>query len=225
MRGRGVSLWADDAAARLGYFRVIRPPRNDLLLAFALAVPSVVQVLVWPLVSPPVLGVGLALLVTLPIAWRRVHPALAPVIGTLPWYVPTDGYVVVGFVAAFVLFYSLGAHVPGQRRVLAIAAYGVALSLFGSWINNEVAGEYMAAVVAVVLPTLAGRIIRREREQTLQLEALAAELRQHEREPRSRPCAPRAGQARAARPRAGRGARVRIGARLPRRRFPRIAVG
>ena len=29
---------------------------------------------------------------------NRSMPALAPVIGTLPWLVPTDGYVVVGFV-------------------------------------------------------------------------------------------------------------------------------
>jgi signal transduction histidine kinase len=136
----------------------------------------VVQVLVWPLVSPAALGIVIALVTTLPVAWRRTHPALAPVIGTLPWLVPTDGYVVVGFVAAFLLFYSLGAHVAGQRRVIAIAGYGVAVSLLGSWLNNEVAGEYMGAVIAVVLPALAGRVTRHEREQRHELERLTAEL-------------------------------------------------
>lgn len=143
--------------------------------------PSVVQVLVWPVLEPRAAGVALALLTTLPIAWRRPYPRAAAIVGILPWYVPTDGYVVVGFVAAFLLFYSLGAFVPEQRRVLPVAAYGVMVSLLGSWINDEVAGEYMAAVIAVVLPTLAGRVVRHERAQTRRLEELTAEL-EHERE-------------------------------------------
>ena len=90
--------------------------RNDLLLALALAALSVAQVLVWPIAWRP-LGVAIALVSTLPIAWRVTHPAAAAVVGTLPWCVPTDGYVFVGFVAAFVLFYSLGAYVGDLRRV------------------------------------------------------------------------------------------------------------
>src|SRR3954447_18652822 len=152
-------------------FLLIR--RNDLILAATLAALSVAQVLIWPIASRP-LGVAIALVSTLPIAWRVSHPALAPVIGTLPWCIPTDGHVFGGFVAAFVLFYSLGAHVGDVRRVVAITAYAVVFSVLGSWLNHEVAGEYMGAVTAVVLPTVAGRVVRHQR-------ALTAELA-HERE-------------------------------------------
>ena len=126
------------------------------------------QVLIWPIAWRP-LGVAIALVSTLPIAWRRSHPAVAAVVGTLPWCVPTDGYVFVGFVAAFVLFYSLGAHVGDVRRVIAITAYAVALSILGSWLNHEVAGEYMGAVTAVVLPAVAGRVVRSQRSLTAEL--------------------------------------------------------
>jgi signal transduction histidine kinase len=151
------------------------PPirRNDLILAVSLAALSVAQVLIWPIAWRP-LGVAIALVSTLPIAWRVGHPALAPVVGTLPWLIPTDGYVFTGFVAAFVLFYSLGAHVGDTRRVIAITAWCTAVSVFGSWLNHEVAGEYMGAVTAVVLPAVAGRVVRSQR-------ALTAELA-HERE-------------------------------------------
>jgi signal transduction histidine kinase len=142
--------------------------RNDLILALSLAALSVAQVLIWPIAWRP-LGVAIALVSTLPIAWRVSHPAAAAVIGTVPWVVPTDGYVVVGFVAAFVLFYSLGAHVADLRRVAAITAWAVAVSVLGSWFNHEVAGEYMGAVTAVVLPTVAGRVVRRQRELTAEL--------------------------------------------------------
>jgi signal transduction histidine kinase len=129
---------------------------------------SVAQVLVWPIAWRP-LGVAIALVSTLPIAWRVRHPALTPVIGTLPWVIPTDGYVFTGFVAAFVLFYSLGAHVPSLRRVVAITAWAAALSVLGSWLNHEVAGEYMGAVTAVVLPAVAGRVVRSQRTLTAEL--------------------------------------------------------
>ena len=147
-------------------FPLIR--RNDLILALTLAALSVAQVLIWPIAWRP-LGVAIALVSTLPIAWRVSHPAAAAVVGTLPWCVPTDGYVFVGFVAAFVLFYSLGAYVGDLRRVIAITAYAVALSILGSWLNHEVAGEYMGAVTAVVLPAVAGRVVRRQRELTREL--------------------------------------------------------
>ena len=142
--------------------------------------PSVVQVLVWPLAPRP-LGVAIALVSTLPIAWRLTHPAAAAVVGTLPWCIPTDGYVVVGFIAAFVLFYSLGAHVADLRVVVAVTVFGVALSVLGSWLNHEVPGEYMGAVTAFVLPALVGPRRAPPAPADEQLEQLTAEL-EHERE-------------------------------------------
>jgi signal transduction histidine kinase len=168
-----LSLQDDDGARARGYRRPISRRRADLLLAVALAVPSVAQVLVWPIFDPPVVGVAIALASTLPIALRRTHPALAAFLGVLPWFVPTDGYVVLGYVAAFVLFYSLAAY---GRHVVLVAAFGVAVAVLNSWLNHEVPGEYAGAVTAVVLPALAGRLVRHQRAQTERLRKLSAEL-------------------------------------------------
>jgi signal transduction histidine kinase len=134
-----------------------------------------------PIAEPRALAIAIALGVTLPIALRRTRPILAAFLGTLPWFIPTDGYVIVGYVAVFVLFYSVAAYVPSFARVALIATYTVAVGLFGAWRNDEHTGEYVGAVTAVLLPVLAGRLVRHHRRQTQQLEQLTAEL-EHERE-------------------------------------------
>ena len=58
---------------------------------------------------------------------------VAAFLGTLPWFVPTDGYVAVGYVAVFVLFYSAAAYATSLPKVIALSAYAVALGLFGAW--------------------------------------------------------------------------------------------
>jgi signal transduction histidine kinase len=147
----------------------------DLLLALALAVPSVVQAVVWPVAAMPV-SILIALCSTLPIAWRRSHPVAATLIGTAVWLIPTDGYIVTGYIAAFILYYSLAAHVEDREPVVAVTAFGVGISLAGSWINDEVAGEYFGAVSAVLLPAVVGRVVRHQRAQTAHLRELTAEL-------------------------------------------------
>jgi signal transduction histidine kinase len=147
----------------------------DLLLALALAVPSVVQAVAWPIAAVP-LGVAIALGSTLPIALRRTRPVLAVVLGTVWWFIPTDGFLVLGYVAAFVLFYSLAAHADAIGRVVALTAYGVGISILNSYLNHVVPGEYFGAVSAVLLPAVAGRVVRVQRHQTQRLHALAAEL-------------------------------------------------
>ncbi|WP_051323697.1 sensor histidine kinase [Candidatus Solirubrobacter pratensis] len=149
--------------------------RADVLLALLLAVPSVVQAVVWPIAAMPV-SVLIALCSTLPIAWRRTHPIVATLIGTAVWFIPTDGYIVTGYIAAFILYYSLAAHVEDVEPVAAVTAFGVAVSITGSWINGEVAGEYFGAVSAVLLPAVAGRVVRRQRAQTSLLRKLTGEL-------------------------------------------------
>ena len=134
------------------------------------------MVFVRPIVEPLGLSIAIALGVTLPIALRRTRPLLAAFLGTLPWFIETDGYVIVGYVAVFVLFYSAAAYVPSLTRVALIAAYTIALGLFGAWRAGEHTGEYVGAVTAVVLPVLAGRLVRHHRAQTHQLQQLTAEL-------------------------------------------------
>src|SRR5262245_56681241 len=143
---------ADDALLRVGYGRAVTDRRADALLAAALAVPAVVQMLVEPITS---LGVALAiaLLTTVPVAWRRSYPVQAAFVGLAPGLVPTNAsYVIVGYVAIFILLYSAAAYEPDRRPVVAVAAFGVTVALIGSALNDEVLGEYVGAVAAVVFP-------------------------------------------------------------------------
>ena len=88
---------------------------------------------------------AIALWTTLPIAWRRRRPIAAAFAVTLPAFYPTDGYVVFGYVAYFVAFYSAAAYADDRRAVLAVVAFGLVASVAASWLNHEVAGEYFGA--------------------------------------------------------------------------------
>ena len=153
-----------------------RPPRTDLLLALGLAALCLLQVtVVYPIASPGV-GVLVALATTLPVAWRRTHPVAATVAASLAWVIPTDGYLFLGYVVAFLLYYSLAAYVGPSRTVIAVAALGVVLSIVSAAARSDVTGEYFGARPAVVLPTAVGRVVRRLREQTEQLAELTVHL-------------------------------------------------
>src|SRR3954452_7591685 len=151
----------------------VRP--GDALIAAALAIPSVVQVLVAP-IAPRAVGVLIALLSTVPIAFRRRHAALAAVVGSATWWMETDGYIVMGYVAAALLFYSLGAHEADRSRVLAVVGFAVATGLIGTLRSHPVAYEFVAAVSIVIGPTLVGRIVRRQHEQADRLRELTWHL-------------------------------------------------
>lgn len=151
-----------------------------------------------------------ALAIPLPLAWRRVHPVGTALAISLAWLIPTDGYLFLGYLVAFLAFYSLAAHVGPARTVLAVAAVGVAAGVASNAIRGDVAGEYFGALPAVVLATITGRVVRRLREQAERLAELTVHL-EHERgraeqaavagaRPRPRACAhpaahdPRLGQ-------------------------------
>jgi signal transduction histidine kinase len=153
----------------------LRPPRrDDAIIALALAIPSVVQMLVAPIAVRP-LGVLIALLTTLPIAYRRAQPALATVVGSLPWWIPTDGYVIVGYVAAALLYYGLGAWEADTRRVVGVCAFGLLSGAVGTTLSSPVVYEYVGALAIVVGPALAGRVARRQQEQGERLRVLTAD--------------------------------------------------
>src|SRR4051794_39274037 len=118
---------------------------QDALLAATLALLSLVQVLVDPIASRPV-GVLIALVSTVPIAFRHTHPIEAALAGSLAWVIPADGYVMLGYVAAFVLYYSVAANVASARRVALVVGAGLALSVVGSIVQGAVLGEYFGAL-------------------------------------------------------------------------------
>jgi signal transduction histidine kinase len=164
------------APASVTLAAVPRPPRTDLLLALGLAALCLLQVtVVYPIASTGV-GVLVALATTLPVAWRRTNPVAATVAASLAWVIPTDGYLFVGYVVAFLLYYSLAAYIGPARTVVAVAAVGVVLSVLSAAIRDDVVGEYFGALPAVVLPTITGRVVRRLREDADRLAELTVHL-------------------------------------------------
>jgi signal transduction histidine kinase len=164
------------APASVTLAAVPRPPRTDLLLALGLAALCLLQVtVVYPIASTGV-GVLVAFATTLPVAWRRTNPVAATVAASLAWVIPTDGYLFVGYVVAFLLYYSLAAYIGPARTVVAVAAVGVVLSVLSAAIRDDVVGEYFGALPAVVLPTITGRVVRRLREDADRLAELTVHL-------------------------------------------------
>ncbi len=141
------------------------PRRTDAVVAALLAAVSLAQVLAFP-IAPRGLGVAIALVSTVPVAFRRPHPVAAVIVGLSPWAIPTDGYLVVGYVAAFLLFYTLAVEVDDLRVVVAVAVFALALSVATLIQNDEGIGEYLSSLLAVVAPAAVGRLVRRERAQS-----------------------------------------------------------
>ncbi|HEU4657185.1 MAG TPA: sensor histidine kinase [Capillimicrobium sp.] len=150
--------------------------RTDVLLAIALGVASLAQVLwIYPIASPAV-GVLVAVGSSAPLAVRRTHPVAAALVVCAAWLVPTDGYLFLGYVMAFVLFYSVAVYVDDLRVVVAVTALGVADAIVATALQGAVAGEYFGAVSSVAAPAVVGRFVRRHRVQARRLEELTVHL-------------------------------------------------
>ena len=149
--------------------------RGDLVLAVALAIAALTQAAVSPIASVP-LAVVIALLTTAPVAVRRTRPIVAALVTTAAGLIPSNGYVYVGYVVSFIVFYSVAAYVPPARRVAAVVAAGVVLAVLGSAIHGAVFGEYFGALSAVVAPAVVGRFVRYQREQSRRLQELTGQL-------------------------------------------------
>jgi signal transduction histidine kinase len=142
--------------------------RIDVIVAAALAAVSLAQVLAFPIAPRPV-GVVVALLSTIPIAFRHAHPVRALIVGTVPWLIPTDGYLVVGYVAVFLLLYSFAVQVDDLRLVAIAPVVLFGISIWPLLRDDEPIGEWLGTVLAVTVPVAVGRFVRRERERTQQM--------------------------------------------------------
>jgi signal transduction histidine kinase len=151
----------------------LRVTRADTIAAAVMAAISVTQVLAFP-IAPRALGVVIALMTTVPIAFRRYQPFAAAMVGIAPWWVPTDGYVIVGYVAAFLLFYALGSHEPDDRKVIAACVFALLAGAVGVSLNEPLVYEYLGSFAIVIGPALLGRHLRRQRAQDAHLRELAA---------------------------------------------------
>jgi signal transduction histidine kinase len=160
---------------RLRELLAASPARTDALLAAALAIPSLVQVLVTP-IAPRGVGVLVAVWSTAPIAWRRARPLPAALAGSLVYVVPTGGYVYLGYVAAFVLFYSLAAYEDDAARVALGTACGLLLTVAATAEHAEALGELFGGLTSVAAPAAVGRVVRRQRRQSDRLRELTEHL-------------------------------------------------
>jgi signal transduction histidine kinase len=139
--------------------------RTDAVVAAVLASISIAQVLLFP-IAPRAVGVAIALCSTVPIAFRRPHPVAATLVGLIPWAIPTDGYLIVGYVAVILLFYMLAVEVDDMRVVVGVAALALALSVTTLIQLEEGIAEYLSSFLAVIAPVAVGRLVRRERDRT-----------------------------------------------------------
>jgi signal transduction histidine kinase len=142
--------------------------RIDAVVAAALAAVSLAQVLIVPIAPRPV-GVVIALASTIPIAFRHTHPVGALIAGTAPWLIPTDGYLLVGYVAVFLLLYSFAVQVDDLRLVVIAPVVLFGVSVWPLMRNDEPIGEWLGTILAVTAPVAVGRFVRRERERTRQM--------------------------------------------------------
>jgi signal transduction histidine kinase len=149
--------------------------RGDLVLAVVLAIAALTQAAVSPIASVQ-LAVVIALLTTAPVALRRTRPIVAALVTTAAGLIPSNGYVYVGYVVSFIVFYSVAVYVPQWRRVVAVVAAGVVFAVLGSAIHGAVFGDYFGALSAVVAPAVVGRFVRYQREQSRRLQELTGQL-------------------------------------------------
>ncbi|MEU0563559.1 histidine kinase [Dactylosporangium sp. NPDC006015] len=149
--------------------------RLDVVLTAVLTVAGLVQALVLPFAAP---GVGELFVVgsTLPLAWRRRHPVEAAAVSSAFWLITMDGFPLLGFVTVLLQFYALGAYGAPRAAVWAVSVWACVTGVVGTLLGPEVPTAAIGSVLVVVAPVLAGRIVRRQRQQHQALLDLAREL-------------------------------------------------
>ena len=149
---------------------------RDAVVAAVLAVPALVQVRVLLPIASPAVGVLVALGSTVPIAFRRRNPIAAALVASAVWLVPTHGFLLIGYVAAFLLYYAVTAYARDAYVSAATVLIGVLISVAVAAIEHLQVGEYAGGVLAVVAPAGVGVLVRRQREHNRRLEELTVHL-------------------------------------------------
>lgn len=158
---------------------------TDRVVAALLGVIALAQVLVFLPIAPRPIGVLVAIGSTAPIAWRRGHPVIAALVGSAVWLIPTDGFLLVGYIAALLLFYGVTAYVSDRYLAATTVLIGAIFGIAGSAEQRVGIGEYVGAVLAVLAPAAVGVVVRRQRQRNRRLEELTEHL-ERERERRER---------------------------------------
>ena len=77
-----------------------------------------------------------------------------------------DGFLLLGFVIAALLYYALGAHGRPLSRVLVVTAFGVVVGVVMTLLGPEPDPVAIGAALAVAGPALAGLAVARQRDLT-----------------------------------------------------------
>jgi signal transduction histidine kinase len=149
----------------------------DAALAVTFAVAGLVQAMAVPIAERG-LGALFVLGTTLPLAWRRTRPVEAALVASAFWLIPLDGFPVLGFVVVILQFFSLGSYGEPTRAVALTTAWATATSVVGTLLGPEAEVAAVGAVLVVVAPVLAGRLVRHLRRQNAELTSLTAQLRE-----------------------------------------------
>ncbi|MCX5042849.1 histidine kinase [Aldersonia sp. NBC_00410] len=148
----------------------------DAVLAVVFVVTGLVQVALVPIAdhgAGPVYVVGSML----PLAWRRTYPVMSAFVSSLFWLIPLTGFPLLGFVAVVLQFYALGSRGRPDRLVLAVTAWAAITSAVGTLLGPELPVAAIGAVLVVVAPVVAGRLMLYQRRRTEEISALTRELR------------------------------------------------
>jgi signal transduction histidine kinase len=152
----------------------------DAALAVAFVVAGLVQVVAFPIAEHG-LGALFVLGTTLPLAWRRTRPVEAALVASAFWLIPLDGFPVLGFVVVILQFFALGDDGEPGLAVALTTAWASATSVVGTLLGPEAPVAAIGAVLLVVAPVLAGRLVRHLRHQNAALTSLAEQLREERR--------------------------------------------
>ena len=113
------------------------PRRADAVLAGVFLAVSLVQVLwIQPVRSlwfpdGSWFGPFFAAVSVLPLAWRRLQPVAAALVGSSLWWVPTDAFLFLGYVCAVLLFFAVGRWCASLRRGIGVCAWALASGTTG----------------------------------------------------------------------------------------------
>jgi signal transduction histidine kinase len=162
----------------------VRPSPVDAALALLFATAATLEVWAGGMPGPPAAKLTLAVLTTVPLAWRTVAPVAAVVVTTggyalaIALGVPTDEPLVPRL-APLVAIYSLGAHGSARGIVAGGGTALVAYSVANGWETGVEASDLVLSATMVLGPLAVGRAVR---EMGFETDALEARTSQLERE-------------------------------------------
>ncbi len=155
-----------------------RPPLVDVLLAVFYAVVVVVEALTEPTIRDPGLHAVAGGAAMLALAWRRSYPLSVVVTVVLALIaLGANGSGLSLVFALVVMAFTVGSETEGGRSWIGLALLGVpfnAALMFN--LGEAAAGDVGAVVTFVVVPWLAGRVLRQRAEHLAQAHARAVEL-------------------------------------------------